>query len=312
MAESSIQSAGFYPQFLWNLRKELSVRAGFDIQRVLRTLSCFHLRQLPSPLAATQYPPIEVEQIIQIYRGILVRGLPTLAPIAVERALLQPFIDAQLVYEDMDDSGAIGFHSVSQEHPRTNNWLDLVAASHVTVDPRLSSEEMDDATFDSEQERQFFTELLPTVIGGGTSQFCQLQTPFDALMPAPEALEFVENRVDFSLVLPTVKDAPDQKIIYEVDGPEHWFSPQCDYDKARDKALAAAGYLVERIPVESFDHPATIEDLHERFAHSRFSEQAEKNVASPIWDEVMGRNALNHRAVWVRRCPYTIRSIAST
>ena len=293
MAESSIHSAGFYPQFLWSLRKELSVRAGFDMLRVVRTLSCFHFRQLQPPLLAIYYPPTEVEQIIQIYRGILVRGLPTLAPIAVERALLQPFIDAQLVYEDIDDSGSIVFCPVSQAHPPANEWLNLVARSHVAIDPRLSSEEMDDSTFDSEQERRFFTDFLPTVIGKGVHQFCQLQTPFDVLLPDSEALEFVENRVDFSLVLPSVKNAPDQKIIYEVDGPEHWFSPQCDYDKIRDKALAAEGYSVERVPVESIDHPATIEGLRERLGHNRFGEWADKNVASPIWDEAMGPNALN-------------------
>ena len=108
-----------------------------------------------------------------------------------------------------------------------------------------------------------------------------------------------------------MKNAPDQKIIYEVDGPVHWFSPQCDYDKVRDKALVAEGYSVERVPVESVGRPATIEGLRERFDQNPSVSRLRK-MSRPIWDETMGRSALNAVLSRDRRCAYTTCLIACT
>jgi hypothetical protein len=109
MGMPEILSAGYYLQYLWEKRQRLDALAGFDLERTRRTLASFHLDLVQSSTAIPKAPMTDVEHhIVAVYTNLLQRGLPTLAPLRVERTLAAS-VPKSISLEEQCTGGAYHF-----------------------------------------------------------------------------------------------------------------------------------------------------------------------------------------------------------
>jgi ATP-dependent DNA helicase RecQ len=95
---------------------------------------------------------------------------------------------------------------------------------------------------DSNEERRFYDEILPNLLGRNYKQFVLPQVDISSLLPPDLNGNNMEHqRVDFAIFHPKL----DEKIIVEIDGEQH--QSQLESDKNRDETLQQYGYTVIRI-----------------------------------------------------------------
>lgn len=93
---------------------------------------------------------------------------------------------------------------------------------------------------DSEEEKIFYSELLPLLMGDNYQRFVMPQVEIASLLMRSDSLSTTgEQRVDFVIFHPQI----DVHIVVEIDGPQHNSS-----DDKRDQILQVNGYFVLRIP----------------------------------------------------------------
>jgi len=285
MQHRDIQSAGYYSQYLWDQRRDLSKRAGFNVEQVARSLAAFHIRNSYGSTGEFSVPAPQEETTIAVLEGLLRRGLPTLSSVFVEDALLAGCISAGLVTKIEADSG-IRFMNLEKERRGLQEWLDALIRAHAVVDPRLDAEEMDPSLLESAQERDFFCRVLPEGVGAGVWQFFEPQRSFRELLPAADAAKHRDERVDLAARL------SDLQAIIEIDGYQHSFPPQLYADQRRDADLHKQGWRVTRVLTDDIYEPATVASLKALVPERPFVRAVRQNCHKPLWETAMGRDAL--------------------
>lgn len=96
--------------------------------------------------------------------------------------------------------------------------------------------------FDSPEEKKFYEELLPELLGHDYSHWVLPQAELTSLAPAT-GTEFLHQSVDFLICKP-----PNIRLVVEIDGEQH--KKQVDLDTQRRETLRAYGYAVFCIPVD--------------------------------------------------------------
>ena len=106
----------------------------------------------------------------------------------------------------------------------------------------------------SEAERQFFLEVLVPVLGFPLLDYLRLQPEFGEL--GVGSTEFFRNRADFAL-----DTGRGTRLIVEIDGSQHDDADQSVHDRARDKALATAGWDVWRFSTNDLESPDELSEV---------------------------------------------------
>ena len=200
--------------FLQELLQSQEPRERLDWHSVLRHLCAFTLEST-FPDAASPDP------LHAVLGNIVTRGLPTLAPLAIEDRLTQAFGIAQL--QNPTPTGEMTYTF----HQEKRHLLDLIKRSLAIVDPRLSPAECCMATSEdvSPPERAFLFSVLPAIAGDYACQIVDSQRLISSLLQV-DALrntrrkdlesQFTAQRVDFVFDFPKAPGSA-HRLVIEID-----------------------------------------------------------------------------------------------
>jgi ATP-dependent DNA helicase RecQ len=286
MVRTDVYSAGFCLHYVWRLRRDLEEQAGFSLSKTLNSLATFQLTVLQSPTRSIRSNAALDETIVAVYTDLICRGLPTLPSLFVEEMVLGPALALGLARPDDQHKGETTFTQSARTLAEETEWLQLLVASHIAIDPRLSPTEFNGEMCDSPEEVTLMHQILPRAISPVVGQFCAPQQPLDQMLPREVAKNFSNQRVDFTLTTPNVQ------LVIEVDGAQHLESDNQAHDRRRDAVLHQNGWTVVRIPTAKLHTRQLLERLRDLVAEDKFIGIAERIYSAPLWGTAMGRVAL--------------------
>ncbi len=281
----STLNAGFYTHYLWQLRHSLWESAGFPFDDLVRTLSTFQLdcETRDGNLSETD------RHIIGVYANLIQRGLPTYCSLLVERTLLNSMPENLEIREDVE-GGSYKFTHGNINRKAQQDWYEALVQAHVVVDPRLSPTDRDSRPFDSDEERNFYTEVLARSLGPAVTMWVEPQRPFDTLL-SKRSDQFKNQLVDFAL------QAGGVCTVFEVDGHHHCCEPQKSLDAKRDTHLHdnTPTWRTERICTDDLNSGKTVQRLRHSIPEDRdngFFRRLNQNFWRPLFDDELGKAAL--------------------
>ena len=203
-------------------------------------------------------PAVETELlVIEVALGILQRGAWCPCSWRVEQALAERMADSGLVTIASlpSASGLLGF----QAEPTTSSLSNALISARLTSEVQEGVAEQlwiaaiqESGLEGSEQESQFFRQVLLPVLGFPLLDYLSFQTTFVDLGVDPTL--FARQRTDFS-----IDTGRGLRLVIEVDGRQHQdMVAQRHLDGERDRALSRQGWTVWRVRVS---------DLHEVELH---------------------------------------------
>ena len=279
-------NCGFYLSYLHNLQPNITE---LDLESVLKGLCTFSCEAVISSRNPQKPTPMD-SKLIAVYENLLSRGLPTFPSLLVERTLAglpHPHIS---IHEE-SETGSFEFQHRDLNAETEEEWLNLLERAHYIIDPRLTPEiELPHQPFDSDEERDFFSNLLPKFLGSHIIQLVEPQRSFETLIDRKAAPEFFRQRVDFALETDQIK------VVFEVDGEQHEEPGKLKLDERRDKILKSNGWEVFRIPARDVRRgrlEQRIEQyVRDKLATNPFFALTEQNYQSPLWETKLGQKAL--------------------
>ncbi|MBQ0090763.1 MAG: DEAD/DEAH box helicase [Prevotellaceae bacterium] len=234
-----------------------------DIDCLLRTLSSFDVVS-NNPLDDAD----GCDSKYAVLANIISRGLPTRAPILLERVMS----NAYDISEESKDGPNIEFHSQNRI-----NCRQIWDALHV-IDPRFTIEEYNRDKHESPLEKSFIDKIYSKK-SRYLVQLLEPQRPLHSIIQLPNKNFVDDQRVDFCLEVPYGKNSTG--FILELDGKQYHSSIiQREYDRLRDETTAENGMSTLRI-----DELNAIKDLScwykdedvERYLH-QLSENLQKSI----------------------------------
>lgn len=282
-------NCGFYLGYLHDLQPKITE---LDLESVLRGLCTFSCEEIIPPQGSQELTPMD-SKLIAVYENLLSRGLPTFPSLLVERTLAglpHPHIS---IHEE-SETGSFEFQHRDLNAETEGEWLHLLKRAHYIIDPRLTPEiELPHQPFDSDEERDFFSNLLPKFLGSHIIQLVEPQRSFETLIDRKAAPEFFRQRVDFALEIDQIK------VVFEVDGEQHEEPGKLKLDERRDESLKSNGWEVFRIPARDVRCgrieqriEQDITRLKDRLATNPFFDLIEQNYQCPLWETELGQKAL--------------------
>jgi ATP-dependent DNA helicase RecQ len=179
--------------------------------------------------------------VIEVTRGLLQRGIPTLCSPRVERFIAKTA--ASLEVEEAASGQEVRFELGQGALAETfSQALVPVSCQYEPIWPEAGSEA--EATF---------VALFASEVGQEYAELLDPQRPF-ASLTEQESL----SRVDFAIESPG-----GAKYVFEVDGTQHKGKSQTSIDVERDAALQAAGWTVIRIPTGELEKSKTAARLRD-------------------------------------------------
>ncbi len=279
-------NCGFYLGYLHNLQSQITE---LDLKSVLKYLCTFSCEAVIPSQNSQESTPMD-SKLIAVYENLLNRGLPTFPSLLVERTLAR-LSHPHIPIDEESETGSFEFLRQNLNVETEEEWLNLLKRAHYIIDPRLTPEiELPHQPFDSDEEQDFFSNLLPKFLGSHITQLVEPQRLFETLIDRKAAPEFFRQRVDFALETDRIK------VVFEVDGEQHEEPGQRRLDERRDKILKCNGWEVFRIPardVRSGRLEQRIEqDVRDKLATNPFFALTEQNYQSPLWETELGQKAL--------------------
>ena len=280
-------NCGFYLGYLHNLQPKITE---LELESVLKCLCTFSCEEIIPPQNSPKLTPTD-SKLIAVYENLLSRGMPTFASLLVERTLTQlPLSDIDIRAES--ETGSFEFLHQNLDAEAEEEWLGLLKRAHCIIDPRLT-DELSHHPFDSDEEEEFFSNLLPKFLGSHITQLVEPQRLFETLIDRDTAAEFFGQRVDFALETDQIK------VVFEVDGEHHKKDPQLTLDKKRDHILKKSGWTVLRIPAkdvkaDKIDAKTSnqLKLLGTRLEKKPFFAPTKQNYQCPLWETELGQKAL--------------------
>ena len=290
-------NAGFYLQYLWELREDIEKNLGMDLRRQLSILSSFSVSEFSSKVVERK-PPEAIRRLINVYVNLMSRGLPTLPSLFVERAVLD-FVHTKISIQEFETAGAYRFINGRLNQKVEENWFAALRDAHFLCDPRSTREQYDTRIFlqhqeqpyDSDQEQRFYENYLPDRIGCELLPLIEAQRPLSSMLREEEAGKFVNQRADFAFELGKVR------VVFEVDGPQHQIEPQKSLDLDRDRALNNNQWQVIRVPVDCLaGNSSLLEAEWARLRGELDRDQSAQTIrrlsAQPVWSNEIGMRSL--------------------
>lgn len=179
-------------------------------------LKAFSQWRIDFPIGEPKSTPTErYRQVIAVLEKILTRGRITLSAPRVEK-------DFKEIFE------------ISQTEHHLSFIESLVIRGYKKAQNSL--------WLDSKEEKLFYEDILPKLLGENYEQFVLPQVEISSLLPPNLNMDTTGyQRVDFAIFHPRLKE----KIIVEIDGEQH--KGHIKSDKERDRVLGENGYTVIRI-----------------------------------------------------------------
>ena len=266
---------------------------------LLNRLTVFHLatngngsaQDTEEDLASSGRP---VSSIMAVASNIVSRGLPTLAPLNVERALA----DATGWTEERSSSGSISFPLVQ---PVTDDNHELLQRALIPIEPEYAPKcATDDRSryLDSDAEAAFLRSGLPSAVGHWASQLVQPQRRLKTIVSERRQQHFTHQRVDFALDLPGPENAEGRHVprglVLEVDGAAYHGETQQKHDTRRDRACRQQGWGVHRVSASDTVAPpdAFKEALQDAVRPHPYARMAATNYSTPLFGTEAGRNEM--------------------
>lgn len=292
-------NAGFYLQYLWDLRDEIDPVQQSNLPGSLMKMSSFSVsetsnRHIERKLSET------TQRLLATYSNLMSRGLPTFPSLFVERTILE-FVRSQIPIQEVVNAGSIRFINGRINQMVEEEWFSALRKAHLLVDPRLSMDQFDPQIFqqyasqayDSEQEQLFYSRYLPEQIGGALMPLVEAQRPIASMVSEVEGQRFINQRVDFALEVGNVR------VVFEVDGPQHLIEPQKSLDQDRDWALRNNHWNVIRIPTSVIAEngaPVTADPEWSKLKCELEQDRTAQNIislsANPLWSSEIGLRAV--------------------
>ena len=276
-------NCGFYLGYLHNLQPKITE---LELESVLKCLCTFSCEEVIPPKARMP-TDFKLSQLIAVYENLLSRGLPTFPSLLVERTLTQ-LHPLDIAIQEESETGSFEFLHQELDAEAEEEWLGLLERAHCIIDPRLTNE-LSHHPFDSDEEEEFFSNLLPRFLGSHVTQLVEPQRLFETLIDSDTATEFFGQRVDFALETDQIK------AVFEVDGEQHYEPRQRRLDDRRNQILRNNGWRVLRIParnVRSGQIEQTLTPLRDEFATDPFFDLTEQNYQTSLWETELGQKAL--------------------
>lgn len=244
------------------------------------------------------------ESLIAVASNIVSRGLPTLAPLSVERALAE----ATGWTRERTAKGSITVPFVEPLSEESQTLIRRALAPTAPAYPPSQVGHDCDASFDSDAEAAFLRDGLPSAVDDWMVQHVQAQRPLDTILDAREADAFPRQRVDFTIDLPAVEGRP-SGLVLEVDGEQHQAEAQRRLDRKRDHACRQVGWHTLRIPARTAAAPpASVRDaLHDALDGHPYVDLLTANQEMPLWTSDAGRDAM-----WLALVPIQVARIQKT
>jgi ATP-dependent DNA helicase RecQ len=275
--------AGYYLEYLQQLRPELENASGLDIKWMINRLCSFLVRGLNFENIRKYAPTESWKQILSVYHNLLIRGIPTYPTLQLEKFLLHSASKVVPV-EERDDNRSIAFRDKFPSFLK-NTWLKVLAQAHVAVDHQCTSPP---AVMDSSEEKEFM-EALSKELGPSVFQLFECQRPFHSLVNIDDAKSFYDQRVDFSL------ETKHTRMVVEIDGKQHEEQTQKLLDERRDRFLKADGWEVIRIPASNVRQKqieSQLQNIKEKVLSDPFVAAAIRSFQEPFDAEEAGQAAL--------------------
>ena len=284
-------NCGFYLGYLHNLQPKITKLdqpkiTELDLESVLKGLCTFSCEAVISSRNSQKPTPMD-SKLIAVYENLLSRGLPTFPSLLVERTLAG-LPHPHLPIHEESETGSFEFRHRDLDAETEEEWLNLLKKAHYIIDPRLTANDLLSKSFDSCEEKKFFSNLLPQFLGNHITQLVEPQRLFETLIDSDEATNS-KQRVDFALETDQIK------VVFEVDGKQHEKPKQQALDKERDKNLRNNGWRVFRIPAQDVRCgriEQVVTPLKNKLATNPFFTLTEQNYQSPLWETELGQKAL--------------------
>ena len=278
-------NCGFYLGYLHNLQSKITE---LDLESVLKCLCTFSCETVIPPENPQKLTSTD-SKLIAVYENLISRGLPTFPSLLIERTLAQ-LPHPHIPIHEESETGSFEFLHRNLDAETEGEWLHLLERTHYIIDPRLTAEiELPHQPFDSDEERIFFSNLLPRFLGSYITQLVEPQRLFETLINRGPATQFFGQRVDFALETDQIK------VVFEVDGEQHEEPRQRRLDERRDRILRDSGWTVLRISaqdVRSGQIEQTLIPLRDEFTIAPFFALIEQNYQTPLWEAELGQKAL--------------------
>ncbi len=278
-------NCGFYLGYLHNLQSKITE---LDLESVLKCLCTFSCETVIPPENPQKLTSTD-SKLIAVYENLISRGLPTFPSLLIERTLAQ-LPHPHIPIHEESETESFEFLHRNLDAETEGEWLHLLERTHYIIDPRLTAEiELPHQPFDSDEERIFFSNLLPRFLGSYITQLVEPQRLFETLINRGPATQFFGQRVDFALETDQIK------VVFEVDGEQHEEPRQRRLDERRDRILRESGWTVLRISaqdVRSGQIEQTLIPLRDEFTIAPFFALIEQNYQTPLWETELGQKAL--------------------
>lgn len=287
-----VYNCGFYLGYLRQLKKKLESVAKFNIDFILKNLCTFTCEEIIQSNDSLNISINELK-LISVFENIICRGLPTYPSLFVERTLLNFVCHDILICEETETGSFLFFHK-DLNRKKEEEWLKQLINVHCVIEPRWGPErELAYNPFDSEEEKYFFYRLLP-FIGENSIQMFEPQRTFDSLIPPSQAINFIDQRVDFTIETQKIK------AIVEIDGEPR----DRVLDQKRNDILKNNGWSVTRIPTSILKEKVVeniLLDLKEKLEKDEYFVQSRENYKSFFIE-----NRLYNHALQLVLTPFTI------
>lgn len=301
----AIFNAGFYSQYLWVNQKKIEKTADFSLQERMQWLSAFSLRQISNSRIQNSVED-NLRKAFYVYANIISRGLPTLAPLSIERSILN-YLEPIIHIQENEIHGAIEFVLDTGQHTKKQEeqWFSSLAKAHFPIDPRIDPGANTDFNYGSSAEKLFHTVYLPQLIGEALPLLLEPQRGFESMLDHAKAVSFISQRCDFSV------EVGDTKLVFEVDGQQHDVNiRERSHDNYRDSALSTAGWRTFRVPTECIHDSRAwenIDALNQQIQSSPELRILNENHNSALWE-----NDLDRKALYAVLAPYAAARIQRT
>lgn len=214
---------------------------------------------------------------IAVLCNIISRGLPTIAPIKIEKAFAEVYGISIIPHED----DTLGFASLHTIKPK-----DLFEALHL-VDPRFDVEFYNGDMLESSFEKAFIGRYLRHTESEYLCQILEPQRPLSSILSIPNNRFGKDQRVDFALEIPYAESHTG--FIVEVDGnPYHSNIFQRLRDEQRDKYSSQEGWDTYRI--EHLRDYSFVNGWEQDISTSKYLSNIKRNFSKKIdgeWKRVL-------------------------
>lgn len=189
----------------------------------------------------------DIDQILAVLNNIISRGLPTRAPLLIEKLFAERFD-----YSKLSVDNPVEYHF---ENTDLCSAEQIFEALHL-IDPRFSLSNYNERILDSSFESDFIHEYLPKENKTYLAQLLEPQRSLSSILDIPNKKFTKEQRVDFALEMPYTTKGVSNHIgfVVEINGQEYHSSMVSKIkDARRDRLVKNQGWNTDSLTSISDD-----------------------------------------------------------